>query len=133
MIWLVPIIQAATAENIEVHSILERMLNTATAVGEAVKDEVNAKDTELTFHVKELLQWVAAFINYFHITAIMPLISFLERISKPVVAQLKRGRVMKVIMKSSSAEAINKAREELEKCLQVLSVHRRSLFSLVLT
>ena len=49
-------------------------------------------------------------------------ISSLERISKPVISQLKRGRVMKVIMKSSNAASIKKAQEELETCLQVLSV-----------
>ena len=46
----------ATGDNSEVYSILERILITATALVEAFKDEENAKDIELIFHVKQLLQ-----------------------------------------------------------------------------
>ena len=48
--------QAATGDNSEVYSILERVLSAVTAVGDAFKDEANANDTELIFYVKELLQ-----------------------------------------------------------------------------
>ena len=51
-----PTAQAAAGDNSEVYSILERILSTATAVGEAFKDEVNANDTQLIFYAKELLQ-----------------------------------------------------------------------------
>ena len=37
-------------------------MNTATAVGEAFKDEKNAKDTELIANVSELLQLAAPFL-----------------------------------------------------------------------
>jgi len=55
MLSLTLIIQAATGDNSEVYNILERVISTATAVGEAFKDEVNAKDAQLTLYTKELL------------------------------------------------------------------------------
>ena len=48
--------QAATGNNSEVQGVLERILSTATALGEAFKDEANAEDTEFVLYVKELLQ-----------------------------------------------------------------------------
>ena len=56
LLRLIFITQVATGDNSEVHSILERILSTATAVGEAFKDETNTIGTELIFYVKELLQ-----------------------------------------------------------------------------
>ena len=49
-------IQASTGDNSAIHGILESILSTGTAVGEAFKDEVNAQDMELIFYAKELLQ-----------------------------------------------------------------------------
>ena len=46
----------ATGDNSDVYSTLERILNTAMAVGEAFKDEENAKDVEFIFNVSELLR-----------------------------------------------------------------------------
>ena len=46
---------------------MERILSTSIAVGEAFKDEVNAKDTELISYVKELLQqviWLYPFLRF---------------------------------------------------------------------
>ena len=55
MLGLILINQEATGDNSEVYSILERILSTATAVSEALKDDANAKDTKLISYVKELL------------------------------------------------------------------------------
>ena len=46
----------ATGDNREVYSTLERILNTATAVGGALMDEETARDTEFISHVSELLR-----------------------------------------------------------------------------
>ena len=90
-----------------------------------MQDEANPKDIEL---VKELLQSVTVTVTviaiYFIYSLYHPSLSSLELISKPVISQLKRGRVMKVIMKPSSAASIKNAQENLEKCLRVLSVRR---------
>ena len=43
-------------DNSEVQSILERVLTTATVVGEAFRDEKNANDPELIFYATELLR-----------------------------------------------------------------------------
>ena len=56
--------QTATGDNSEAYSTLERILNTATAVGDAFKDKENAKDTELIFNVSELLRLA---YNFSHI------------------------------------------------------------------
>ena len=55
LLGLIPINQEATGDNSEVYSILERILSTATAVSEALKDDANAKDAKLISYIKELL------------------------------------------------------------------------------
>ena len=114
--------KVAADDNREINSILGRIVSTAMAIGEVFKDGANAADPEIVLHVKELLQSVAAnILQYDTLTKHLSPRS-LERISKPIVSQLKRGRVMKVIMKSSNTTSIKNAQEEIDQCLQVLSV-----------
>src|ERR1700761_492059 len=56
--------QVVTGDNREIYSTLERILSTATAIGDAFKDEKNAKDVELISNVSDLLRLAERFLTH---------------------------------------------------------------------